>query len=37
MIAGIFGAYTTRKIKLFYVQAVPAIMGLLLILTQVEV
>ena len=34
MIAGIFWDYTIHKIKLFYVQAVPEIMGLLLILTQ---
>jgi putative membrane protein len=32
IVAGIFGAYTTKNIKLFYVQAVPAIIGLLLIL-----
>ena len=31
-IAGIYGAYTTKKTKLFYVQAVPAIVGVLLIL-----
>jgi len=31
-IAGIYGAYTTKKIKLFYVQALPAIIGILLIL-----
>ena len=31
-IAGIFGAYTTKKIKLFYFQAMPAIIGLFLIL-----
>ena len=31
-IAGIYGAYTTKKIKLFYVQAIPAIIGILLIL-----
>ncbi len=31
-IAGIFGAYTTSKIRLFYVQAVPAILGLILFL-----
>jgi len=30
-IAGIFGAYTTKKIKLFYIQSIPAIIGLLLI------
>ncbi len=28
--AGIFGAYTTKKIKLFYLQAVPAIIGIIL-------
>ena len=32
IIAGIFGAYTTKKIKLFYLQAIPAIIGLLLII-----
>lgn len=32
VVAGIFGAYSTKKIKLFYVQALPAIIGLLLIL-----
>jgi putative membrane protein len=31
-IAGIFGAYTTKNIKLFYVQALPAIIGLILLL-----
>jgi len=31
-IAGIFGSFTTKKIKLFYIQAVPAIVGLILIL-----
>jgi putative membrane protein len=30
--AGIFGAYSTKNIKLFYVQAIPAIIGFLLIL-----
>ena len=30
--AGIFGAITTKKIKLFYIQSIPAIIGLLLIL-----
>ena len=30
-IAGTYGAYTSKKIKLFYVQAVPAIIGLILI------
>ncbi len=32
MIAGIFGSYTTGKIKLFLVQSVPAIIGIILIL-----
>jgi len=32
IIAGIFGAFTIKKIKLFYFQSVPAIMGLLLTL-----
>ena len=32
--AGIFGAITTKKIKLFYIQSIPAIIGLLLILLQ---
>ena len=31
-IAGIYGAYSTKKIKLFYIQAVPAILALLLML-----
>lgn len=30
--AGIFGAFTTKKIKLFYIQSIPAIIGLILIL-----
>jgi len=32
IVAGIFGAYTTKNIKLFYVQALPAIIGLILLL-----
>lgn len=32
VIAGIFGAYTTKKIKLFYLQAIPAIIGIILTL-----
>jgi len=32
IIAGVYGAYTTSKIRLFYVQAVPAIAGLIFIL-----
>ncbi len=31
-VAGIFGAYNTKNIKLFYVQALPAIIGLIVIL-----
>ena len=31
VIAGIYGAYSTKKSKLFYVQAVPAILALLII------
>jgi putative membrane protein len=31
-IAGIFGAITTKKIKLFYIQAIPAIVGIILTL-----
>lgn len=32
IIAGIYGAYSTKKIKLFYIQGVPAIIALLLTL-----
>jgi putative membrane protein len=31
IIAGLYGAYSTKKIKLFYVQAVPAIIALIFI------
>ena len=31
-VAGIFGAYSTKNIKLFYIQALPAIVALLLVL-----
>jgi len=31
-IAGIYGAYTTQKIKLFFIQSIPAIVGIVLIL-----
>jgi len=31
-IAGIYGALTTKKHKLFYIQSIPAIIGILLIL-----
>jgi len=33
-IAGIFGAYTTKKIKLFFLQSIPAIIGIILILVE---
>lgn len=29
IIAGIYGAYSTKKIKLFYVQSIPAILAML--------
>lgn len=32
IIAGVYGAYSTKKIRLFYVQAIPAIIALLVIL-----
>ena len=32
IIAGIYGAYSTKKIRLFYVQSIPAIFALLLII-----
>lgn len=32
IIAGIYGAYSTKKIKLFYVQAIPALIALLFLL-----
>lgn len=32
LIAGIYGAYSTKKIKIFYIQSIPAIMGILSIL-----
>ena len=31
IIAGIYGAYSTKKIKLFYIQSVPAIIALVLV------
>ena len=30
-IAGIYGAYSTKKIKLFYIQGIPAIIGLVML------
>ena len=32
VIAGIYGAVTTKKVKLFYIQSVPAIAGILTII-----
>ena len=32
IIAGVYGAYSTKKIRLFYVQSIPAIVALLVIL-----
>lgn len=32
IIAGIYGAYSTKKIRLFYIQSIPATFALLLIL-----
>ena len=29
-VAGIYGAYSTKKIKLFYIQSIPALIGLVL-------
>ncbi|MEN8123860.1 MAG: DUF1304 domain-containing protein [Bacteroidota bacterium] len=31
IIAGAYGAYTTKKLKLFYIQSLPAILALILI------
>jgi len=33
-IAGIYGAYSTKQIKLFYIQSVPAIITLLLLISN---
>lgn len=35
IIAGIYGAYSTKKIKLFYIQAIPAIIALVLTLLKI--
>jgi putative membrane protein len=32
LIAGIYGAYSTKKIKIFYIQSIPAILGIITIL-----
>lgn len=31
VIAGIYGAYSTKKMKLFYVQAIPAIIAIIIV------
>ena len=31
IIAGIYGAYSTKKIKLFYVQSIPALVALIVL------
>lgn len=33
VVAGIYGAYSTKKIKLFYIQSIPAIVAIILTLT----
>ncbi|MGV6844714.1 MAG: DUF1304 domain-containing protein [Lutibacter sp.] len=35
VLAGIYGAYSTKKIKIFYIQSLPAILGILLILFKI--
>lgn len=32
IVAGVYGAYSTKKIRLFYIQSIPAIFAVLLIL-----
>ncbi|MBN4046933.1 DUF1304 domain-containing protein [bacterium AH-315-P13] len=32
IIAGVYGAYSTKKIRLFYVQAIPALIAILLVI-----
>ena len=34
MVAGFYGAYSTKNIRLFYIQAIPAIFALILILVN---
>lgn len=34
IIAGVYGAYSTKQIKLFYIQAIPAIIGLISIIVN---
>jgi len=37
VIAGVYGAYSTNKLKLFLVQALPAILALLIVLINMEI
>ena len=34
-IAGIYGSYSTKRIKLFYVQSIPAIIGIIVLLAKI--
>jgi putative membrane protein len=34
IVAGVFGAYSTKQIKLFYIQAIPAIIVLIYIIVN---
>lgn len=36
VIAGIYGAYSTRKIRLFYVQSIPALLALVLLIINLD-
>ncbi len=36
VLAGIYGAFSTKKIKLFYIQSIPAIIGIILTLLLKE-
>lgn len=33
LIAGLYGAYSTKKIRIFYIQSIPALLGIISILT----
>ena len=35
IVAGIYGAYSTKKLKLFYIQSIPAILGLICLLALI--
>ena len=36
IIAGIYGAYSTKKIRLFYIQAIPAILAVIILLINLK-